>query len=152
MGSGLPYCLLCIDLFVARKQRIHYPGALYRVILCGNARQDISPDDSDRRRFYLLLQKGIEKFGYRIHAHCLMTNHLHLVVQVGEAPLSLIIFLCITSLSLRCTAWINRRMNGTGRLFQSRYSAVLVDADSYLLELVAYIHLNPLREDMATGD
>lgn len=139
-------CLLsCINFPMARKQRIHFPGALYHVILRGNTQQDVFFEDCDRYRFFLLLQEGSEKFGYRIHAYCLMTNHIHLVVQVGETPLSRI----MQSLSLRYTTWINRRMNRSGHLFQGRYKAVLVDADSYLVELVAYIHLNPLRAGMA---
>jgi len=131
---------------MARKQRIHYPGALYHVILRGNAQQDIFFGDGDRYRFYLLLQTIVEKFGCRIHAFCLMTNHAHLAIQVGETPLSRI----MQNLSLRYTTWINRRMNRCGHLFQGRYKAVLVDADSYLLELVAYIHLNPVRAAMVT--
>jgi REP element-mobilizing transposase RayT len=132
---------------MARKQRIHYPAALYHVILRGNAQQDIFFEDGDRYRFYLLLQNVVEKFGCRIHAYCLMTNHAHIAIQVGETPLSRI----MQNLSLRYTTWINRRMNRSGHLFQGRYKAVLVDADSYLLELVAYIHLNPVRAAMVTA-
>jgi len=76
-----------------------------------------------------------------------MTNHIHLAIQAGETPLSRI----MQNLSLRYTTWINRRMNRSGHLFQGRYKAVLVDADSYLLELVAYIHLNPQRAGMSAG-
>ena len=132
---------------MARKKRIHFPGALYHVILRGNAQQDIYFEDGDRYRFYLLLQTIVEKFGCRIHAFCLMTNHAHLAIQVGETSLSRI----MQNLSLRYTTWINRRMNRSGHLFQGRYKAVLVDADSYLLELVAYIHLNPVRAAMVTA-
>lgn len=132
---------------MARKQRIHYPGALYHVILRGNAQQDIFFEDGDRYRFYLLLQTAAEKFGCRVHAFCLMTNHIHIAIQTGETPLSRI----MQNLSLRYTTWINRRMNRSGHLFQGRYKAVLVDADSYLLELVAYIHLNPVRAAMVTA-
>jgi putative transposase len=132
---------------MARKQRIHYPGALYHLILRGNAQQDIFFEDGDRYRFYLLLQTAVEKFGCRIHAFCLITNHAHIAIQVGETPLSRV----MQNLSLRYTTWINRRMNRCGHLFQGRYKAVLVDADSYLLELVAYIHLNPVRAAMVTA-
>jgi len=126
---------------MARKQRIHYSGALYHVILRGNAQHDIFFEDCDRYRFYLLLQTIVEKFGCRVHAFCLMTNHIHIAIQTGEIPLSRI----MQNLSFRYTTWINRRMNRSGHLFQGRYKSVLVDADSYLLELVAYIHLNPVR-------
>ena len=126
---------------MARKPRVHYPGALYHVTLRGNAGQTVFFDDRDRTRFYLLLQEGIERFRHRIHAFCLMSNHVHVAVQVGDVPLSRI----IQNLSFRYTRWINWRLSRSGHLFQGRYKAVLVDADAYLLELTRYIHLNPVR-------
>jgi REP element-mobilizing transposase RayT len=130
---------------MARKPRIHYPGAYYHVILRGNARQDIFFDDADRYRFYLLLQEGTERFGHRIHAFCLMTNHVHLVIQVADKPLSKI----MQNLSFRYTRWVNWRQNRSGHLFQGRYKSVVVDGDEYLLELVRYTHLNPVRSGIA---
>ncbi len=129
---------------MARKPRVHYPTALYHVIIRGNACQDIFFDDEDRLRFYLLLQEGAEKYGHRIHAFCLMTNHVHLAIQVGDVSLSRI----MQNLTFRYTKWINWRQNRSGHLFQGRFKAVLVDADSYLLELTRYIHLNPVRANM----
>lgn len=126
---------------MARKPRIHMPGAIYHVILRGNARQDIFSDDKDRYRFYDILQISCERFRYRIHAFCLMTNHVHLAVQVSEIPLSSI----MQNISLRYTQWFNWRHKQPGHVFQGRYKAIMVDADAYLLELAAYIHLNPVR-------
>lgn len=132
---------------MARKPRLHNPGAFYHVILRGNDRQGVFFDDQDRYRFYLFLQQCVERFRHRIHAFCLMTNHIHLVVQVDATPLSRI----MQSLSLRYTRWVNWRHNRSGHLFQGRYKAVLVDGDSYLLELVRYIHLNPVRAKMVAS-
>ncbi len=126
---------------MARKPRIHYPGAFYHVILLGNGGQDIFFSKKDRTKFYLLLQEGIERFKHRIHAFCLMTNHVHLVFQVGEIPLSKI----MQNVTFRYTRYINSRKKQIGHLFQGRYKAILVDADTYLLELVRYIHNNPVR-------
>ena len=126
---------------MARKPRVHYPGALYHVTLRGNSGQTIFFDDRDRTRFCFLVQEGIERFAHRIHAFCLMTNHVHLAIQVGDIPLSRI----LQNLSFRYTRWVNWRQNRTGHLFQGRYKAVLVDAEAYLLELTRYIHLNPVR-------
>lgn len=130
---------------MARKPRIHYPGAFYHVILRGNARQDIFFDEKDRYRFYLLIQEGTERYRHRIHAFCLMTNHIHLLVQVADVPLSRI----MQNLSFRYTRWANWRQGKSGHLFQGRYKAILIDADEYLLELVRYLHLNPVRAAMA---
>ncbi|MFO7983949.1 MAG: transposase [Desulfuromonadales bacterium] len=124
-----------------RKPRIHFPGAFYHVMLRGNHGQDVFFDQTDRSRFCFLLQEGTIRFGYRIHAFCLMTNHVHLVVQVNQTPLSRI----MQNLGFRYTQYFNRRQKKTGHLFQGRYKALLIDAESYLLELVRYIHLNPVR-------
>jgi putative transposase len=132
---------------MARKPRIHFPGAFYHVILRGNGKQDIFFEDDDRYRFYLLLQEGVERFRHRIHALCLMSNHVHLVVQVEDIPLSRI----MQNLSFRYTRWVNWRHGRCGHLFQGRYKAVLVDGDSYLLELVRYVHLNPVRAKVAAS-
>jgi putative transposase len=129
---------------MARKPRVHYPGALYHAILRGNSGQTIFFDDNDRTRFYLLIQEGVERFGHRIHAFCLMTNHVHLAIQIADISLSRI----LQNLSFRYTRWVNWRQGKTGHLFQGRYKAVLVDADTYLQELTRYIHLNPVRAGM----
>lgn len=131
---------------MARRPRIHYPGAVYHVILRGNAGDPIFFEDRDRYRLYLLLQYAVEKFDCRIHGYCLMTNHIHLVMQTGEMPLSRI----MQNVSLRYTKWVNLTRRRTGHVFQGRYKALLIDADRYLLELIRYVHLNPVRAGTAT--
>ncbi len=90
---------------------------------------------------FFLIQEGVERFGHRVLSFCLMNNHIHLLIQVAETPLSKI----MQNLSFRYTRWVNGRHKRIGHLFQGRYKALLVDKDSYLLELVRYIHLNPVR-------
>jgi len=126
---------------MARKPRLHVPGALYHVILRGNAQQDIFFADNDRAMFYALLQEGVARFGYRVHGFCLMRNHVHLALQVGAAPLSR----ALQNLAFRYARHVNKTQGRLGHLFQGRYHALLADAESYLLELVRYIHLNPVR-------
>lgn len=126
---------------MARKPRLHVPGALYHVILRGNARQDIFHVPQDRHRFHDLLAEGVERFGYRVHAFCLMSNHVHLALQAGDRPLSP----GLQNLAFRYTRYLNARRKRTGHLFQGRFKAYLVDRDAYGLALVRYIHLNPVR-------
>ncbi len=126
---------------MARRTRIHYPGAIYHVMLRGNGGQDIFFDESDRICFYELLEEGVERFHVRILAFCLMGNHAHLVVQVAEIPLSRL----IQNVSFRYTRYRNAKERRTGHLFQGRYKAIVIDAETYLLELVRYVHLNPVR-------
>ena len=126
---------------MARQPRIHIPGGVYNVILRGNDGQEIFHDNGDRYRLASYLDEGRVRFGYRIAAFCFMSNHLHLAVQVGEISLSRI----MQSLAVRYTWWVNTRQNRCGHLFQGRYKAMLVEDDAYLLGLVRYIHLNPVR-------
>jgi REP element-mobilizing transposase RayT len=116
------------------------------VILRGNGKQDIFIEDEDRYHLFLLLQEGIERYRHQVHAFCLMTNHIHLVVQVAEISLSRI----MQNLSFRYTRWFNWRHCRSDHLFQGRYKAVLVEGDSHLLELVRYVQLNPVRAKMVT--
>lgn len=131
---------------MARKQRIHFRGACYHVILRGNAGQAVFIDDADRYRYFLLLQEATARFACRIHAFCCMSNHIHIAIQVDAFPLSRI----MQNISLRYTTWINKKYRRSGHVFQGRYKAILIDADSYLLELVRYIHLNPVRAGMVS--
>ena len=132
---------------MARKLRIHFPGAVYHVLLRGNAGETVFYDDQDRVRFCLLLQEGIERFGHRIHAFCLMGNHIHLLIQIADVSLSRI----MQNLGVRFTLWMNRHHKRSGHIFQGRFKAILIDCDSYLLELVRYIHLNPVRAKMVAN-
>jgi len=129
---------------MARKPRLHVPGGLYHVILRGNARQDVFFTPADRAYIYELLAEGVSRFGYRVHAFCLMTNHLHLALQAGETSLSP----GMQNLSFRYTRYLNARLNRSGHVFQGRFKAYLVDQDRYGLALVRYIHLNPVRAKM----
>jgi putative transposase len=110
-------------------------------MLRGNGGEKIFFEDDDRRHFLKLVEEGVARFGHRIHAFCLMANHVHFAIQVGEVPLAKIMH----NLSFRYTGWLNKRRGRIGHLFQGRYKAILVDQDSYLLELTRYIHLNPVR-------
>jgi REP element-mobilizing transposase RayT len=126
---------------MARRPRLHMPGGFYHVTLRGNHRQPIFFVDTDRELLSLVVADAVDRSAARIHAFCWMTNHLHLLVQVADAPLG--------QLMLRIASRYARRVQAslptTGHLFERRYHAVLVDADSYLLTLIRYIHLNPVR-------
>lgn len=129
---------------MARKPRLHFPGACYHVILRGNQGQAVFSNDKDRNRFFFLIKEGIDRYQHRVHAFCLMTNHIHLALQVGDVPLSRIMH----NLSFRYTQYINKKKKNGGHLFQGRYKAIVIEMDSYLLELIRYIHLNPVRAGM----
>ena len=129
---------------MARRKRFHYPGAIYHVMLRGNNGKTVFTSDEERRRFCLLMQEGVERYGHCILAFCLMTNHIHLAVQVNKVPLSKI----FQNLAFRYTRLFNWRHKVIGHLFQGRFKSVLVDSRCYLKRLLRYIHLNPVNANM----
>ena len=126
---------------MARKPRLHVPGGVYHVMLRGNGWKNIFYTQIDRDHLEELVGEGVIRYGHRIHAYCWMRNHIHLAIQVAEEPLSKI----VQNFSFRYARWVNKKKREVGHVFQGRYKSILVDKESYLLQLVRYIHLNPVR-------
>jgi putative transposase len=130
-----------------RRLRIHLPGGFYHVTLRGNHKQDIFTAESDRSLLNLIVARALEKFGARVHAYCWMSNHLHFLMQVGVEPLAR----PMRQIAAEYARAIQAKLGISGHFFERRYHALLVDADSYLLELLRYIHLNPVRAGTVDG-
>ena len=130
-----------------RQARIDLPGHLYHVIGRGIEQRDIFGDPQDNVDFLTRLEKGLGETGSKCFAFSLLPNHFHLLILRGHRPLAELMRRLMTGYAVR----FNRKYKRVGHLFQNRYKAILCDKDSYLLELVAYIHLNPLRAGLV-GD
>jgi REP element-mobilizing transposase RayT len=126
---------------MARPLRLTYPGALYHVTARGNARQPIYLADEDRRLFLAVLAQVVERCAWRCHAYCLMDNHYHLLIETPRGNLSV----GMRHVNGIYTQRFNRRHGRVGHLFQGRFKAILVERESYLLELCRYVVLNPVR-------
>jgi REP element-mobilizing transposase RayT len=113
--------------------------------LRGNARAEIFLDDSDREIFLCVLGSVVERFGWRIHAYCLMGNHYHLLAETPQPNLSR----GMRWLNGVYTQRFNRRHERVGHVLQGRFKAILVERESYLLELARYVVLNPVRAGLA---
>jgi putative transposase len=129
---------------MARPLRLEFPGALYHVTSRGDRREDIYEDDDDRRAFLSTLKSFCETYNWVCYAHCLMSNHYHLLIETPDANLSK----GMRQLNGVYTQAYNRAQGRVGHVFQGRYKAILVDKDNYLLELSRYIVLNPVRACM----
>lgn len=129
---------------MARPLRLQHPGALYHITARGNERKSIYRTYEDRLAFLSNLEKAIERYRLILHAYVLMDNHYHLLLETAEENLSL----AMRHLNGGYTSYFNRTHHRVGHLFQGRYKAILVEKESYLLELSRYIHLNPIRAKM----
>ena len=126
---------------MARRPRLFAPGLLYHVIARGNQRQPTFLDDADYAAYLRRLALYRERYGMRLHAYCLMPNHVHLLVRTADTPLAKFMQGLQQSYTLR----FNRLYGKVGHLFQGRYRAIVCESEQYLLTLVRYIHLNPVR-------
>ena len=131
---------------MARKPRIEFDGALYHVVARGNRKEAIFRTQSDYERYLDLIYRYKERYHFRLYAYVLMPNHLHLLIETADIRLSTI----MQGLQQSYTIFFNRKYDAVGHLFQGRYKAILCDKDAYLLTLVKYIHLNPVRAKFAT--
>ncbi|WP_295583705.1 transposase [uncultured Lamprocystis sp.] len=129
---------------MARPLRIELASGLYHVTARGDRREPIYRNELDRVDWLEVVGQVCERFNWRCHAYCQMTNHYHLVVETPEGNLSK----GMRQLNGVYTQRFNRRHGLVGHLFQGRFKGILVERDSYLLELARYVVLNPVRAGM----
>ena len=127
--------------WMARRPRLFAPGILYHVIVRGNYRQKTFLNGRDYEAYLERLARYRKRFGVTVYAYCLMSNHVHLLLETGSEPLSKF----MQGLQQSYTQYFNRKHHKVGHLFQGRYRAIVCEKDEYLLTLVRYIHLNPIR-------
>jgi REP element-mobilizing transposase RayT len=124
-----------------RKARIDAPGALQHIICRGIERREIFSDDVDKNNFVARLGRVISETQTPCYGWALIDNHFHLLLKTGNVPIATVMRRLLTGYAVS----FNLRHNRSGHLFQNRYKSILCQEDAYLLELVRYIHLNPLR-------
>ena len=127
-----------------RLARLDIAGLLQHVIVRGIERRDIFNDDHDRQLFVDRLNRLLPETGVRCYAWALLSNHCHLLLMPTASPLSHFMRRLLTGYAVS----FNRRNQRSGHLFQNRYKSIVCEEEPYLLELVRYIHLNPLRAGM----
>lgn len=126
---------------MTRPLRINLAGGWYHVTARGNNRQTIYEDDRDRQHFMGLIGAMAERYGVRIHAYVLMTNHYHVLVETPGGNISP----AIQWLNVSYSVWFNKRHGSSGHVFQGRFHSVLIESTAWGLEISEYLHLNPVR-------
>ena len=126
---------------MSRPLRIEYAGAWYHVMNRGRRGEKTYTTSGDYEVFIRVLQETVEMLNLKVAAYCLMPNHYHLLLHTPDGNISR----CMRHINGVYTQRFNRSHKKDGQLFRGRYKAVVVDNDSYLLEVLRYIHKNPLR-------
>ncbi len=139
----------CIEIFASacyhgcmpRQPRLDIPYVLHHVIVRGIEKRDIFIDDADKERFVSRLSALLAEGSTKCFAWALMSNHFHLLLMPTTVALSETMRRLLTGYAV----YFNRKYQRSGHLFQNRYKSILCEEEPYFLELVRYIHLNPLR-------
>jgi len=126
---------------MSRPLRLLYPGAIYHVTFRGIERRTIFRDDQDRTRMLKAMEEMAGRHKVRVYLVCLMTNHVHLLLETPRSNLPAFMGQMLTAY----TVYFNQRHRRVGHLTQGRYKAQVVSGDEYLLKLSRYIHLNPVH-------
>jgi REP element-mobilizing transposase RayT len=124
-----------------RQARLDIPGALHHIMVRGIDKTNIFRDDEDKARFLERLGQTVEEGKSAVYAWVLMDNHVHILFKSGKDGISTVMRRLLTWYA----QYFNRRHGRTGHLFENRYKSILCDEDNYLLALIRYIHLNPVR-------
>ena len=124
-----------------RIARLDTPGLLHHVMIRGIERRKIFNDDKDRENFIERLSALLPETKTQCYAWTFLSNHAHFLLRSGPAGIAALMRRLLTGYAVS----YNRRHKRHGQLFQNRYKSIICQEDSYLLELVRYIHLNPLR-------
>lgn len=126
---------------MTRPLRLEFAGALYHVTSRGDHRGSIYFDDTDRLAWLDVLATVCARFNFVVHSYCQMTNHYHLLIETIDGDLAR----GMRQLNGAYSQHFNRRHGLVGHVFQGRYKAILVQKESYLMELARYVVLNPMR-------
>jgi putative transposase len=133
---------------MARRLRIQFEGALYHVINRGNYRHDVFDTTGAANAFLTALGETCERYGFRVHAYVVMSNHYHLALETPRANLVEGMHWLQSTFCSR----FNRFRKVRGHLFQGRYQALLIEDASALARVADYIHLNPVRAKIVTAE
>lgn len=127
---------------MGRYARINYPELTYHVIQRGNNREIVFVEKEDYHHYLNTLQRYKKKFEFKLFAFCLMTNHVHLLIKVGDKASISKIMQCVTVAHIR---YYNDKYQRCGHVWQGRFLSPLVSEDEHLLNVMRYIEQNPLR-------
>lgn len=130
---------------MTRSLRYWHPGTIYHVMCRGNRKSEIFKDETDNRVYLKILMNVKNKYDFELHCYCLMVNHVHLLIETHDVPIGTI----MKQIDMTYSIYFNHRYKLVGHLFQDRYKSEVIYDDRYLLTASKYIHLNPVKSNIA---
>ncbi len=124
-----------------RNQRILSNTGTYHIMMRGNERKNLFLDEEDKQRFLEIVFAKKKEAGFSLLAYCLMNNHVHLVLQVGEEELAT----TMKRINASYAYYFNQKYNRVGHLFQDRFKSEPIEDERYLMAVARYIHNNPVK-------
>ena len=129
---------------MARAKRIEYKGAMYHLIQRGSNKEYIFKSELYKGYLIKIISESKEKHGFKFYGYVIMDNHYHLLIQTIDTPISKIMH----GINSNYARYYNYKEDRTGPVFENRYRGILVESERYLLQLLKYIHLNPVKANM----
>ncbi len=126
---------------MGRLRRVEYTGGVFHVIARGNNKEYIFNENIDKGYFIKQIKETIAGMGYKVFGFVLMSNHYHLIVQIFDKKLQEIMH----QINSKYSKYFNKKYERVGHVFQGRYKAILVQDERYLIDLLRYVHQNPVR-------
>jgi REP element-mobilizing transposase RayT/DNA-binding transcriptional regulator YiaG len=131
---------------MARPARIKSKSGIYHIMLRGNERRNIFHDEEDYQKFIQIINQKKQDEAFRVHAICLMSNHVHMMISEGKEDVAKV----MKRITVSYVIYFNRKYQRVGHLFQDRYRSEEVEGEGYLLSLARYIHQNPVKAKIVT--
>ena len=131
-----------------RKTRMYVPGIPAHIVQRGNNRTATFFCDDDYQFYKIVLEEGLCRYGGELHAYCLMSNHVHLLITPRESDS---ISRIMQHVGRQYVRYINQSYKRSGTLWEGRHKSSLIDADTYLLSTYRYIELNPVTAGMTSS-
>lgn len=129
-----------------RKARVVVPNCPHHIVQRGHNRNTVFVCDDDCQYYLENLIEAKQEYGIKVYAYCLMTNHVHLIVEPGDS--AAVIGNLMKRLAARQTRYVNRLERRTGSLWDGRYKTSPIDTDAYLLACCRYVEMNPVSAGM----
>ena len=133
---------------MSRTARLLLENVCYHIITRGNQRQSVFTKDEDFMRYLDILKRCKKRFKVCLYAYCLMSNHVHLILEANPSET---LSKTMQSINQSYTRYFNHAYKKSGHLWQGRFQSLIINKDRYLFDCINYIESNPVRAKIVTS-